>query len=337
MVLAVFGLILLVLVMAFGFYTWRVLRPPVKEPQTIGTPPSMEESAVRQVVENFGQVMKQVPLSGSREVAVQAMDEHYRGYVSAGLLSRWKSDPSTALGRLTSSPWPERIEIERIERQAGTRFAVFGEVVMFTSSALAGNGEAGRDKIEIRVEDVGDETWLISEVSVQASQTPVAWEVFDRPGDFQMRYPRDFEFASGEAYGGANLDESLARIRLPNGLFNSAGTNYLESYLVVSRSVKPEIVHTCMTYGDLSQQLQTRDLRSNGIVFKVATTTEAAAGNIYESELYRVTYQSRCYEMAIVVHTGQAANYDPPVAEFERAIAVEPLREIVRTFVFPLQ
>jgi hypothetical protein len=281
--------------------------------------------------------MKHVPLSGSRDVATEALDEHFRGYISAGLLQYWKTNPSEAVGRLASSPWPERIEIQRIERQAATRYAVSGEIVMFASANMAGGGEFRREKIELRVEDVGYGTWLITQATVQASQPPAAWKAFERPGEFFMSYPAEFEFATGTGFGGANLDESLAGIRLPDGMFSQAGTNYVEAYLVVSRSLRPEIVHTCMTYGDMAASSKTSDFRSNGIVFKTTTTTEAAAGNIYESELYRVTHESRCYELALVVHVGNAANYDPPVAEFERAMALDPLRQVFRTFRFPLK
>lgn len=324
-------IVLALFVVVLGWYAWRTWRPPIAQPPSIGMTPSQEEVAVREVVENFGEVLKNVPLSGSRDTAVQGMDEHYRGYVSASLLQRWKSDPAQAIGRLTSSPWPDRIEIIRIERQAVTRYLVIGEIVSLTSA-----GEAARERIELRVEDVGN-VWLITEATIERLVTPPPWKTFVRAGEFSLRYPAEFGFATGTG-GGANLDEPLARIDLPNGLFNHAGTNYVEAYAVVSRSTKPEIVHACLSFGDtrVAQSLIT-SMRSNGIEFKMTSTTEAAAGNIYDSELYRTTHESRCYELALVVHTGNAANYDPPVGEFDRNIALDPLRDIFKTFEFEVK
>ncbi|MCK9360889.1 hypothetical protein M0Q28_01530 [Patescibacteria group bacterium] len=335
-VLGIFAVILLVLIGAFGWYAWRIAYPATVTPPPMGTPPSEEEVAVRGVVENLGKALKNVPLSGSRDVATQAMDEQYRGYVSAALLQRWKSDPVNALGRLTSSPWPERIDILRVERRAATRYVVFGEVVLMTSVELTEGGDAGRLKTELQVDNIGGDSWVVSEVSVENPQVVEPWSVFSRPGDFSLRYPANFELTEGEGFGGANLDESIVRIGIPDGIYTTIGTNYSEAYLVVSRSTKPEVVHTCLDFDPAYPVSKGPDVRSNGITFRFATTTEAAAGNIYESALYRTTYQSRCYEIALVIHTGNAGNYDPPVAEFDRSLAMEPLEEIFRTFAFPL-
>ncbi len=332
-----FGIVLLGLVCAFGWYAWRASQPQPTTPPPVGTLPSEEEVAVRMVVENLGKVLKNVPLSGSRDLAALAMQENYAGYLSADLLTRWKSNPIKALGRLTSSPWPERIEITRVERRAGTRFVVFGEIVLMTSKELAEGGEAGRIKAELFVDNVGGDSWVVSDVSVENPQVVEPWKTFSNPGDFTLRYPANFESATGAGFGGANLDESIIKIAIPDGTYNTVGTNYSEAYLVVSRSTKPEVVHTCLDFEAGYPASKGPDVRSNGITFRYATTVEPAAGNIYESALYRTVYQSRCYEIALVVHTGNALNYDPPVAEFDRSLAIRPLEEIFRTFAFAIK
>jgi hypothetical protein len=335
--LSIFAIVLIALIGAFGWYAWRALRPSTTTPPPVGIQPSEEEVAVRAVVENLGKVLRNVPLSGSHEAAVQAMEEHYRGYVTVSLLRRWENDPVNALGRLTSSPWPEHIEIIKVERQAETRYRVFGEIVLMTSNEIAKGGDAGRINAEFQVDNVGGDSWLVSEVKVENPQIAAPWEEFTRPGDFTLRYPANFKLETGDGFGGANLDESIVRISIPEGVFGTVGTNYSEAYLVVSRSTKPEVVHTCVDFSSEENVRKGSGIRSDGINFSYGTTVEAAAGNIYESALYRTTFQSRCYEIALVIHTGNAGNYDPPVAEFDRSLALEPLEEILRTFTFPVR
>src|SRR5262245_4137528 len=65
-----------------------------------------DEPEVRRVVTEFGQELKQVPLSADRETAVAAMKDHYGKFVSPLLLEEWTANPAIAPGRLTSSPWP---------------------------------------------------------------------------------------------------------------------------------------------------------------------------------------------------------------------------------------
>jgi len=63
------------------------------------------------------------------------------------LLSKWINDSSKALGRIVSSPWPDRIEVKSINRINENKFIVAGEIVEMTST-----GEANRQGITLTVE-----------------------------------------------------------------------------------------------------------------------------------------------------------------------------------------
>ena len=78
-----------------------------------------EERSVRAFVEEFGTKLKNVSLLAIAMVA-DAMQAQYGPYVAPVLLSEWQSDPMVAPGQLTSSPWPEKIEVTGITKRDRT-------------------------------------------------------------------------------------------------------------------------------------------------------------------------------------------------------------------------
>lgn len=83
-------------------------------------------------VEEFGEQLRFVSLSGDASVTASAIRTYYRGYVSSELISRWEKDPLLAPGRLTSSPYPERIEVINIQEVVPQKYLVSGNVVEAT-------------------------------------------------------------------------------------------------------------------------------------------------------------------------------------------------------------
>ena len=100
-------------------------------------------SSARTVVEEFGMQMQTVALLDAN--ASSTMASAYGSLVTSDLLQRWQEDPENAPGRLTSSPYPDHIEIVTIEKQ-GRGYIVQGEVVM-----MASTGESGRTPVILQV------------------------------------------------------------------------------------------------------------------------------------------------------------------------------------------
>lgn len=75
------------------------------------------------------------------------MQENYGDYVSPALLAKWLNDPLNAPGRLTSSPWPDRIEILSIEPLSEYAYEVEGEIIEITSVEKASGGVAAKRPI----------------------------------------------------------------------------------------------------------------------------------------------------------------------------------------------
>jgi len=81
------------------------------------------------------------------------------------LLQEWQEDPASAPGRLTSSPWPDRIEIADFENSSGDEYQVTGEIIEVTSAEKADGGAAAKRPIVLVVKRLKDH-WLIETVAL---------------------------------------------------------------------------------------------------------------------------------------------------------------------------
>lgn len=110
-------------------------------------------SSARAAVEEFGAQMQTVSLLDAN--ASSTMVSAYGTLVTSDLLERWQQNPDNAPGRLSSSSYPDHIEISSIVKQ-GRGYIVQGEVVMMTSAS-----ESGRTPVILQVIPE-DGRWLIA-------------------------------------------------------------------------------------------------------------------------------------------------------------------------------
>ena len=112
-----------------------------------------ERAEVTALVENFGSKMKDVSLSSPKNIIISEMKSAYSPFISKSLMDSWEQDPSEIIGRLTSSPWPEKIEIDSIEKLDKYKIDVKGKIVYVAS----GNGklvETDKTPIELTIRKV---------------------------------------------------------------------------------------------------------------------------------------------------------------------------------------
>lgn len=112
----------------------------------------------RDVVETFGRALQHVSLLAPDSMLEASLREHYGELVTPDLLVQWTADPALAPGRLTSSPWPHRIEVASMTGDANG-CVVQGEVVYATSTDTIGS-EALRENVTVRLEQ--HDGWRIS-------------------------------------------------------------------------------------------------------------------------------------------------------------------------------
>jgi len=128
--------------------------------------PSEEERAAARaeavaVMEQFGTRLAHVNLLvGDRGQLTNDIRDTYGPYVTTLLLGGWLSDPASAPGRETSSPYPARIEVREAVAVGNTAFDVTGDIVYVTN---VDGDPVLRQAFRARVVQGPDEVWRIAE------------------------------------------------------------------------------------------------------------------------------------------------------------------------------
>jgi hypothetical protein len=124
-----------------------------------------EKETVANLVQDFGSKLKQVHLLAPETVLAASIQDSYSDYVTAELLAQWLNNPENAPGRQLSSPWPERIDVLKVEKLNQYVYRVKGEIIELTSVELANGGFAAKRPITLQVEKI-DNNWLITAVTL---------------------------------------------------------------------------------------------------------------------------------------------------------------------------
>ncbi|KPU46088.1 hypothetical protein OXPF_01980 [Oxobacter pfennigii] len=157
-----------------------------------------DEQDVEELVEAFGKRLQMVSLLAPKDVVAASIEKNYSSYVTTELLQKWSSDPQSAPGRRVSSPWPDRIDILRMEMADKNEYTVYGEIIEVTSVELAKGGAAAKRPVTIVVQKVKDR-WLISNMTLgeYVQYGPVVYE--------NIRY--GFQFHLPETWKGYSIIE----------------------------------------------------------------------------------------------------------------------------------
>ncbi|MFC4410103.1 hypothetical protein ACFOZY_06580 [Chungangia koreensis] len=133
-------------------------QPPIEIDENV-------KELILSIVENFGYQLQNVSLLGPKEELEKSMRKHYSGLVSSELIGQWLNDPVNAPGRLTSSPWPDRIDVTDIQKVSESKYSINGEIVEITSVPEI----AAKIPIHLLVEKVG-ERWMITDVRIDKDE-----------------------------------------------------------------------------------------------------------------------------------------------------------------------
>ncbi|KND47119.1 MAG: hypothetical protein AB199_01665 [Parcubacteria bacterium C7867-004] len=134
------------------------------------------EGDVRTLIGAFGNQLNTVSLLSPE--AAEDIRKAYGPYATPELVEAWAADPATAPGRLTSSPWPDHIEIASVIMTPPDSYAVEGEIMLVTSS-----GDAGSVPVSFTVARVADR-YLITSYREQRGTSAEALPI---PGTVEAR------------------------------------------------------------------------------------------------------------------------------------------------------
>ena len=148
---------------------------------------------------------------------------------------------------------------------------------------------------------------------------------------YKLRYPRDFDVLRGDSASGGLIGNPTVQLAFPEDAFQTPKTNYGEAYLVISMGTDKSSLDGCYKSPQPGKELSDTQV-INGITFHTGTIRDLGAGSIYDSKIYRVLVDGRCFEVTQTIHTGNIANYPAGTAtEFDQSKAMSILNQILET------
>ncbi len=244
-----------------------------------------DEAAVRALVEEFGTKLKNVSLLNEGGVWSQIQNV-YGPYLTRELLDEWATNPSRALGRQTSSPWPERIEVGSLERRSDTEYLVQSYLIEVTNEG-GGIGEAPTETsrravvFTVRLEN---DVWRIAGVALG-----------ERPGEGEWTY--------------SEPDARGLKFQYPDPLptkFISA-----QEWPPKVSFVAEDFVCETGEHADASGALVNTEERTvDDRVYCVDISSEGAAGSTYTTYAYRTEQGDFIAHIEFTLRYVQCMNYD---------------------------
>lgn len=141
-----------------------------------------------------------------------------------------------------------------------------------------------------------------------------------------LAYPEFYKVSEPAVF---YLESPLLALSTPENF--RPGTNLVDGILTLSTGAASGCYRGI---NDPSRSL-TEQEKIGGVVFYKDTMVGAAAGNTYDSQIYRTVQNSRCYEAVLTVHTGNIGNYEPgTVSEVDKIDIFVALRKVLENISF---
>jgi hypothetical protein len=113
-------------------------------------------------------------------------------------------------------------------------------------------------------------------------------------------------------------------------------TNFSEAKLTVGYSANATAVKNCYMPLASASTSQISTTTINGVAFQQTTTSDAGAGNLYDTTSYRTIHANTCYTIEYTIHSTQLANYPESagITAFDQGKVTQVLNLVVNTFRF---
>ncbi len=148
---------------------------------------------------------------------------------------------------------------------------------------------------------------------------------------YTVSYPKDFVLSKKATARGGFLGNPLVTMAFPDGSFATPKSNFSEGYATVSSNKSKNTESKCFAK-PAEATGEFVDVDTNTTMKRI-DASDAGAGNLYTSRIYRTLYDNVCYEVALTVHTTNVDNYDPgTVVEFDKEQAFAILETIRNSF-----
>lgn len=154
---------------------------------------------------------------------------------------------------------------------------------------------------------------------------------------YKLRYPRDFDVLQGDSASGGLIGNPAVQLAFPEDAFQTPRTNYGGAYLTISIGTDKPSLDNCYKRPSRMKLLGAKAKLSdtqviNGRIFYTDTFKDFAAGSIFDSRIYRILVDGRCFEVAQTIHTGNISNYPAGTAtKFDQSKAMNILNQMLGT------
>jgi membrane-bound inhibitor of C-type lysozyme len=194
------------------------------------------------------------------------------------------------------------------------------------------------------LEEKGTQTYVdcVAAGSQSATNTSGEKQFSDSAGTFVFMYPNTVTVSGGGIGYTQNWMEnaSSSGIVLAKAVLGKAfqpKTNFSEATLTVGTSADPSAVSTCLTYNPTGGPATAPVKQTiNGTAYTVLHSSDAGAGNRYDTTSYRTLRNNQCYVIEYTIHSTNLGNYDPSqgIKAFDVAAVTNVLDGIVQSFRF---
>ena len=125
----------------------------------------------------------------------------------------------------------------------------------------------------------------------------------------------------------------LAKATLPSSF--EPKTNFGDATFTVGTSPDPAAVSGCLTYAG-GNGVQKSTVTINGVQYAKFVTSDAGAGNLYQTTSYRAVRNNQCYAVEYTIHSTNIQNYPKSsgIAAFDQSKIQSVLESMVQSFKF---
>jgi len=150
---------------------------------------------------------------------------------------------------------------------------------------------------------------------------------------FSIRYPTDYSIDISYKYQalGPGKDISGVKFTIPSSL--AIGTNLSSFDTGVSVEIIPA-VQDCNAGLFLDGNTNVQTITDNGSEYSFASTTQGAAGNRYEEEVWAIPGTNPCIAVRCFIHSTNIGNYpEGTVSEFDRTTFISQFDKIRQSLI----
>jgi len=145
---------------------------------------------------------------------------------------------------------------------------------------------------------------------------------------FSVVYPQDFTANDAYVYDQVNPKKPISGVKFIIPIAMATGTNLSSYDTGISIEQLPR-AKNCTGDIYLAANVKPSTVNENGVEYSLATSSGAAAGNIYEEMVYALSGSSPCTAVRYYIHSTEISNYPPgAVQEFNSAALMEAFDKI---------